>query len=77
MTRTVSGGRSSVMGRRPFIAGVAGVLAAPLVVEAQQAGKVYRVGILGEKAQTHGKLVCGRPSGSACGSSAGSRVGTF
>jgi putative tryptophan/tyrosine transport system substrate-binding protein len=37
--------------RRTFLAGTgAVVLAAPLAAEAQQAGKVYRVGILGEKA---------------------------
>jgi hypothetical protein len=29
-----------MMGRRAFIAGVAGILAAPLAAEAQQAGKV-------------------------------------
>jgi putative ABC transport system substrate-binding protein len=39
------------MDRRAFIAGIAGgLLAAPLAVEAQQAGKVYRIGILGQKA---------------------------
>ena len=37
--------------RRKFLAGTGALLlAAPLAVEAQQAGKVYRVGILGEKA---------------------------
>jgi putative tryptophan/tyrosine transport system substrate-binding protein len=36
------------MDRRAFIAGIAGgLLAAPLATEAQQAGKVYRIGILG------------------------------
>jgi putative ABC transport system substrate-binding protein len=39
------------MDRRAFLAGTgAALLAAPLAAEAQQAGKVYRVGILGEKA---------------------------
>jgi putative ABC transport system substrate-binding protein len=39
------------MDRRTFLAGTGAVLvAAPLAAEAQQAGKVYRVGILGEKA---------------------------
>ncbi len=39
------------MERRAFLAGAGAVLlAAPLAAEAQQAGKVYRVGILGEKA---------------------------
>jgi hypothetical protein len=36
--------------RRFLLTSLAGAFAAPLVVEAQQAGKVYRVGILGEKA---------------------------
>src|SRR5204863_3340295 len=37
--------------RRAFLSTVAGsLLAVPLVAEAQQAGKVYRVGILGDKA---------------------------
>ena len=39
------------MHRRAFLSTVAGsLLAVPLVAEAQQAGKVYRVGILGDKA---------------------------
>ena len=39
------------MDRRTFVAALAGgVLAAPLAVEAQQAGKVYRIGILGQTA---------------------------
>jgi ABC-type uncharacterized transport system substrate-binding protein len=38
------------MDRRAFLAGVAALLAAPLAAEAQQGGKVYRVGILGDKA---------------------------
>ena len=39
------------MDRRTFLAGTGAVLlAAPLGAEAQQVGKVYRVGILGEKA---------------------------
>ena len=39
------------MDRRAFLAGTgAALLAAPLAAEGQQAGKVYRVGILGEKA---------------------------
>ena len=32
--------------RRAFVAGVVTVLAAPLAAEAQQAGKVYRMGML-------------------------------
>jgi putative ABC transport system substrate-binding protein len=35
------------MDRRAFLAGAAALLAAPLAAEAQQAGKVYRVGFLG------------------------------
>ena len=33
------------MERRAFLAGVAGLLAAPLAAEAQQAGKMYRIGL--------------------------------
>jgi putative ABC transport system substrate-binding protein len=36
--------------RRAFVAGTLGLLAAPLAAEAQQAGKVYRIGILGDTA---------------------------
>src|SRR5262245_66603387 len=35
------------MDRRAFLASVVGVLAAPLAAEAQQAAKVYRLGLLG------------------------------
>ena len=35
-----------MMQRREFVAGVAAVMAAPLVAKAQQAGKVYRIGAL-------------------------------
>ena len=35
------------MDRRAFVAGAAALLAAPLAAEAQQAGKVYRIGLLG------------------------------
>jgi len=39
------------MDRRAFLGTLAGgLLAAPLAAEAQTAGKVYRVGILGDKA---------------------------
>jgi ABC-type uncharacterized transport system substrate-binding protein len=38
------------MDRRVFFAGAAALLAAPFAAEAQQAGKVYRVGILTNKA---------------------------
>ena len=42
-----AGGRGDpMMDRRAFIAGAVGLLAAPLAAEAQQAGKVYRVGFL-------------------------------
>jgi putative ABC transport system substrate-binding protein len=32
--------------RRAFVAGTLGLLAAPLAAEAQQAGRVYRIGML-------------------------------
>jgi putative ABC transport system substrate-binding protein len=35
-----------MMGRRAFLGALAGLLAAPLAAEAQQAGKVYRIGVL-------------------------------
>jgi len=35
-----------MLGRRGFLAGMAGFVAAPLAVEAQQAGKVWKVGFL-------------------------------
>ena len=53
------------------------ILLAPLAASAQQAGKISRVGILGDKASTPRKRVCGRSSGSACGNTAGSRAGTW
>jgi hypothetical protein len=34
------------MNRRAFVTGLGAVLAAPLAAEAQQAGKVYRIGYL-------------------------------
>jgi len=40
-----------VIDRRTFLATIAGsLLAAPLAAEAQPAGKVYRIGIFGERA---------------------------
>ena len=36
----------ALISRRAFIAGVASILAVPLAAEAQQAGKVYRVGLI-------------------------------
>ena len=39
------------MDRRAFLAGAAGLLAAPLAAEAQPAGKVYRVGLLTDSVQ--------------------------
>ena len=38
------------MERRAFLAGAAALIAAPIAAEAQQAGKVYRIGVLGNKA---------------------------
>ena len=43
------------------------IFTVPLAAGAQPAGKVYRVGILGDKAVPP-RLVCGRPSGWVCGS---------
>src|SRR6478672_7392383 len=34
------------MNRRAFVTGLGAVLAAPLAIEAQQAGRVYRLGVL-------------------------------
>src|SRR5262245_26425448 len=46
--RARAGGSSNRMtGRRAFLAGAAGLLAAPLATEAQPPPKVYRVGLLG------------------------------
>jgi putative tryptophan/tyrosine transport system substrate-binding protein len=36
-----------VIDRRAFLAGSLGLLAAPLAAEAQQAGKIFRIGVLG------------------------------
>jgi hypothetical protein len=36
------------MDRRAFLAGAVALLAAPLTVEAQQTGRMYRIGYLGE-----------------------------
>src|SRR2546427_761368 len=45
-----------MMNRRTFLCGLTlGTLSAPLAVEAQQAGKVYRVGILADKASDPGE----------------------
>jgi putative tryptophan/tyrosine transport system substrate-binding protein len=41
-----------VIQRRTFVAGIAAVMAAPLSASAQQAAKVYRVGILGNSPPT-------------------------
>jgi putative ABC transport system substrate-binding protein len=40
------------MDRRAFLAGAAGLLAAPLAAEAQEAGKVWRIGFLGQSSAT-------------------------
>jgi putative tryptophan/tyrosine transport system substrate-binding protein len=37
------------MNRRAFLAGAAALLAAPLAAEAQQAGKIHRIGVLGNE----------------------------
>jgi hypothetical protein len=42
-----------VVTRRAFLGTLSGgLLAAPLAAEAQQAGKVYRIGVLGNQNQT-------------------------
>src|SRR5712664_3791181 len=41
-----AGAVSYLMNRRSFIAGATALLTAPLAVEAQQAGKVFRIGVL-------------------------------
>ena len=49
------------MDRRTFLLETLGLLAAPLAAEAQPAGKVYRIGLLGaRRPQTRWKLACGR-----------------
>ena len=45
------------MGRRAFLAGAAALLAAPLAAVAQPAGKVYRIGILGDKAADSNEIL--------------------
>ena len=66
-----------MMDRRRFLLTVlAGPVAVPLAAGAQPAGKVYRVGMLGNAAQTRPKLVCGKRCSSTCTSGAGSRAGT-
>ena len=43
---------TSVMDRRTFLAGTGAVLlAAPLAAEGQQAGKVWRIGLMGESSR--------------------------
>ena len=44
------------MDRRAFLAGAAGLLAAPLAAEAQPAGKVYRIGVLSPEVPPPGLL---------------------
>ena len=52
LTPTDPGDR--VMNRRAFITGITGgLLAAPLAAEGQQAGKVHRIGVIGEFSPTH------------------------
>jgi len=50
------------MDRRTFLGTLAGgLLAVPLAAEAQPAGKVYRIGLLGvRRPQTRWKFACGR-----------------
>jgi len=56
--------RACAVDRRAFIGTVAGtLLTAPLAAEAHQAEKLYRVGLLGEKASDPSEAPCGRSSG--------------
>jgi hypothetical protein len=34
------------MNRRAFVTGLGAMLAAPIIVDAQQAGKIYRLGVV-------------------------------
>ena len=45
------------MNRRAFLAGSAALVAAPRAAEAQPAGKVYRIGILGDKAADSNEIL--------------------
>src|SRR5438445_12033210 len=47
---------TSVMDRRAFIAGTLAVVATPLAAEAQQTGKVPRIGVLAPGTPTPGSL---------------------
>ena len=69
---------TSVISRRAFLGTVAGgLLTAPVGTEAQQPGKVYRVGILTNKASDPAEARLWQAFRSACGSAAGSRARTF
>jgi len=62
--------------RRAFIGTLAaGLLAAPLTVRAQPAGKVYRIGML-ETTSMAMNAVTSRPSDKGCGNSGTSRDAT-
>jgi hypothetical protein len=66
-----------MMDRRRFLlTSLAGVLAGPLAAEAQQSGKVYRVGILTNKASEPAEARLWQAFRWACRCAAGSRAGT-
>src|SRR4029453_40643 len=64
-TRGIStlGGRENVMDRRRFLLTLLSSVTLWSFTTEAQAGKVYRVGLLGEKPQTRRKLASGRSSG--------------
>jgi hypothetical protein len=68
-----------MMNRRTFLGGLMGTLAAPLAAEGQQPGKLYRVGILTNKASdpAEARLWQAFQLGQASGSGVGSRAETF
>src|SRR5437879_11438915 len=46
ITAAAGGSGHRVMRRRAFLSGIASFIATPLAAEAQQAGKMYRIGVL-------------------------------
>jgi hypothetical protein len=74
--RNCRGVQPQVAMRLATIAAAFVLFCAPLAVEAQQPGKVYRVGVLTNKASDPVEARLGKPSGQVCGSAAGSRART-
>ena len=63
--------------RRFLLTSLAGALAAPLAAEAQHPGKIYRIGILGDKAADSNEILAWQTFRDVYGSTAGRRVRTF